>query len=736
MKNIFLLAACLLASLVANAQSKGLVLDKDQQPIPNVNVLLVEQNLLLHSNEEGEFFIDEHTPENSYIQFYKQGYATTVKQYKKQANITVVLDKLHVDLDEVGVVDSYHQLGNSKLISIEKKSLDNNFLEHNSLAESLTQINGVYLLGSGLGIQKVVVRGLSGMRVVTYLNGMKIENQQWANDHGMGFSSLGLHEVELIKGSAALQYGGEAVGGLLYFKDKPFVSGEKPKAFIASQFNSNSYLMSNQLGMKWNKNSFHFNLFAHHSISSDYRLPNKTYLYNSRFRNSGLKLSIAKRYNYWQHIFRYQYNGEQTGIPAHSHSNPDKVILADITLNNLHFSEDFKVTRPTQFVNNHLLIYESSYFKNAHKLSLHLAHFINQLEEYEKWTVPAFDMSLSNTQFKPNYRYQKDGLTLNIGSQLSHLNNFNNVEHRLIPDASTNMLGLYSILDYEKDIVGISAGVRYDYKQIDCEAAEFTKNFNNLSFSSGVYSSFRNHLLRLTYSTAFRAPHFAELFSNGVHHGSIRYEVGNPDLSLEKSHQFDLKYQFSSEHFGLVVNPFLQHINNFIGIEASDSLYNSAYRIYHYTNYDKVLLSGLEMNLHYHPHLLHNLHIEQSYSFLQNKKADEHLSLTPANKMKTKALLQFYHYQRLYKYSLRSISIGHTYAFQKTDVAVGEEVTDAYQLLELQLNFEVGKRFELVCSIDNLLNETYVPHISRLRKIAGGVPNPGRSISLRMKYEF
>ena len=56
------------------------------------------------------------------------------------------------------------------------------------------------MISSGNGIQKIVVRGLSGLRVVTYLNGMQINNQQWANDHGIGFSEIGLDEAELIKG--------------------------------------------------------------------------------------------------------------------------------------------------------------------------------------------------------------------------------------------------------------------------------------------------------------------------------------------------------------------------------------------------------------------------------------------------------------------------------------------------------------------------------------------------------
>ena len=120
------------------------------------------------------------------------------------------------------------------------------------MVEDITQLNGVDMISSGLGIQKIVIRGLSGMRIVTYLNGMKINNQQWANDHGIGFSDLGLNEVELIKGASALRYGGEAIGGLLYFKDSPFIYSKRIKGFVATEFNNSSYLSSSQFGIKWN----------------------------------------------------------------------------------------------------------------------------------------------------------------------------------------------------------------------------------------------------------------------------------------------------------------------------------------------------------------------------------------------------------------------------------------------------------------------------------------------------
>jgi len=35
-----------------------------------------------------------------------------------------------------------------------------------------------------------------------------------------------------------------------------------------------------------------------------------------------------------------------------------------------------------------------------------------------------------------------------------------------------------------------------------------------------------------------------------------------------------------------------------------------------------------------------------------------------------------------------------------------------------------------------LFNVEYSPHISRVRGVAGGVPNPGRYLDVNMKYEF
>ena len=393
----------------------------------------------------------------------------------------IVLKNLHVELDEVGIIETHNFLGNSKLTNIEKKSLKNNFLNNSSIIENIIQLGGVDMISSGLGIQKIVVRGLSGMRVVTYLNGMQINNQQWANDHGIGFTDLGIGEVELIKGSSALRYGSEAIGGLLYFKDNPFVYNKKPKAYFSTKFDNSSFLNRSQFGVKLNKKGIYLNFDAENTISSDYRMPNGTYFYNSRFKQNSLKLSLGYRLGKWNNIFRFQLHNEITGIPGHvCEGDPADENLNALISSDFDFETAFDVERPTQYINNKLFIYETNFLKENVKFDLFLGYYNNNLQEYEKVTVAAFDLDLENTLISPNIRYQHKDFTFNIGAQGLQTKNKNQITSRLVPDANSLNLGTYFIMDYEKKNFGINAGLRYDNKNL--ELVDETADFENIDY--------------------------------------------------------------------------------------------------------------------------------------------------------------------------------------------------------------------------------------------------------------
>ena len=345
-------------------------------------------------------------------------------------------------------------------------------------------------------------------------------------------------------------------------------------------------------------------------------------------------------------------------------------------------------------------------------------------------------MELSTINLRLNLNYNITSLDFNTGIQYNRQDNLNNISSRLIPDSFSDDFGLYTTIDFDKDNFGFNSGIRLDYKNIVCNDFNYNKLFNAFNSSFGVFYKINNHLSRLTYSASYRSPHLSELFSNGLHHGTNRFEVGNSNLDIEQSHQFDLKYQWNNDHFGFVLNPFLQLINDFIAINPSDSFYEDNYRIYNYVQYNKVRITGFELKLHYHPHILHNLHIEQSYSFIntQNIDNDSNLFFTPANKIKTKLNFDVSTYNL--PIGFKNLSIYHLYAFKQTNVVFYESESDGYAILNAELLFNPIKDLNIIIGVKNLFNKDYTPHLSRIKEVAGGVPEPGRSFNLSLKYDF
>ena len=63
-------------------------------------------------------------------------------------------------------------------------------------------------------------------------------------------------------------------------------------------------------------------------------------------------------------------------------------------------------------------------------------------------------------------------------------------------------------------------------------------------------------------------------------------------------------------------------------------------------------------------------------------------------------------------------------------------MTEGYNVINLKLGFKLSKKLNAMLGMDNLLNEEYSPHTSRIRNVAGGIPNPGRSFNINIKYDF
>ena len=710
------------------AQISGIVTDTQDQPISDVTILILSTSTAYKSTTDGSFLLNEDIPKSTNLYFSKEGYKSQTVNYSNDDSLMVKLSELHVNIDEVEISSINHKLSANQTLNIQSRKIAQLNESSFNLVESLSKITGVDQTTTGNGIQKVVVRGLSGMRVVTLMNGTRIENQQWGSDHGIGFTDLGLDKVELVKGPASIIFGADALGGAIYFSDESF--NNKPlQATLTSNFESSSMFYNNQLALKWSLRGLKNNTYLEYGSAGDYQLPDKTYLFNSRFSQMAFKTAFGYNSKRWVMNLRYQYNQNTMGIPAHTHGADPT--LDELTSTNRDVREP---TRPTQFNSLHLLNIESSLYFNENTLKLILANSNNRLEEFEAWTIPYIDVYLNSTQLSLVFTKPiSKKLKWSIGSQSSFQMNLNQPKaiSQLIPNTTTKDIGFYSLLEYtSENQLSSQLAVRGDNRTISLNDQTFSKQYNALSLSYGIAKQINAHHIRMSFSSAFRTPNFYELLADGFHHASRRYEIGDNGLKIEKGNQFDLSYEWTDNHLEFIINPFYHIISDYISLNPLDSVIENV-PVFVYEQYENVHFKGVEMNLHFHPHFAHQLHFDLGLSLLEGKNLDGgFLALMPANNIKT--TIRYLFDKTAKPLRLNTVFIEYAHYIQQKNVAINEETTDSYNLLDGGLSFSFNKQaiFDITLGVKNITNTTYVPHLSNLKSFM--IPKPGRSFFIKL----
>ncbi|MBQ1884368.1 MAG: TonB-dependent receptor plug domain-containing protein, partial [Bacteroidales bacterium] len=98
------------------------------------------------------------------------------------------------------------------------ETADRDYITRNmggSLSESLENLPGVSSINIGSGQGKPVIRGLSFNRVAVIEDNIKHQAQQWGSDHGLEIDQYALQNAQIIKGASSLEYGSDAIGGVI-----------------------------------------------------------------------------------------------------------------------------------------------------------------------------------------------------------------------------------------------------------------------------------------------------------------------------------------------------------------------------------------------------------------------------------------------------------------------------------------------------------------------------------------
>jgi len=726
-KNIFSIILLLLSlSGWAQYTLTGKVSDaKTGETLLGVNILIKGTQTGTVTDIDGNFQLKNIRKPDIELIVSFEGYETkTINIHFDQPkkHIQIKLKETPFELNEVIISTGLNKLQKDNVMKVSHRSVSAMQRKGTqTLMDGISQIPGVQSMSTGTGINKPVIRGLTGNRVLVYNQGVKLENYQFGAAHGMGIDESGISAVEVIKGPASLLYGSDALGGVLYLIPEKYAPAGKTLGDIYSKYFSNTQGYHLTAGYKSSKDKWRYLVRGAYGKNADYRIPGDQTVMNSAYSNQDFKMGMMYKQSKTESDLRYNYNKSRNGIPMKLTAETPAFYpvgkYQDIATHNLSLKNKIKFSHSS--------------------LQLHTG-YSNVNRSLVKQDKRLIDMRLQTISTDAKYYFSLGKKMENIiGSQVEFQTNRNAGLRKLLPDAGVFNAGLFTNMNYAWNNNVLQAGIRYDYRHIQTEEINedrpaITKNLSSFSGALGMKTEvIENMNLRLNIASGFRAPNLAELTSNGEHESRI--EVGNPALKNEQNIQTDINWDFHSTHIEFFVNGFYNHIDNYIYLAPLNQMQNDL-PVYAYRQSDAYLYGG-EAGLHFHPHPWDWLHINSSFETVTGKKqTGEYLPLIPADRWNNEIRLTNKHHHKALQRYYWTFQVNKTIAAR---VNSGEETYPAYTLYNMSMGSEWKFRkikMQLNFSVHNLTDKTYISNLSVLRE--RHIPNQGRNFIVGLKFKY
>ena len=181
-------------------------------PVASAQITNLDANIRTSTDQQGNFALTGLCSTELNLRLTSPNYLSEEKQLDGQEtrNVLLSLNPLIPDTIEHLVVQG------RKTQSVDTRSiasLDESAIRRESgknLADTLAALPGVSVLRSG-NIAKPIVRGQHSARLLMLYDGVRHEGQDWGMNHGVEIDPFSAGSMEVVKGSAGVRYGPDAV---------------------------------------------------------------------------------------------------------------------------------------------------------------------------------------------------------------------------------------------------------------------------------------------------------------------------------------------------------------------------------------------------------------------------------------------------------------------------------------------------------------------------------------------
>jgi len=778
---------------IPNTGLSGKISDKKTgEPMPGVSINFPDLRTGTFSGSDGIYKINELPQSKVLIRVSMIGY----KLISEEIDLSVVSVK-NFEMEESAVeINEIIVTGLSKASELLKiptpvitvspaqliQSSATNIIDALSINPGISQIT------TGSGISKPVIRGLGFNRVLVVKNGIRQEEQQWGDEHGVEIDEYSVNSVEILKGPASLSFGSDAMAGVINLISAPALPEGEISGSLLSNYQTNNGLFGITGNIAGNKKGFIWDIRYSNKLARAYQNKYDGYVFNSGFKENGLSgmLGLNKSWGY-SYLYFSTYSltpgiveGDRdsvTGMFVKSVAENDTTEGTEVVNNEELTSYDLNT--PFQKTYHYEVTLNNNFILGNASLSTVLGWQQNQRQEFgDVFEQNQYGLYFLLNSYNLEARYnlpEVNKYNFSFGTNVMYQTSKNKGTEYLIPDYNLSDIGLFGIINKSFSKLNISGGLRFDLRSmqgkdlytdsagviagpVDANSiplfSDFNNNYSGISGSIGaVYQFNENFYSKINLQKGFRGPNIAELSSNGVHEGTFNYIIGVPDLKSENSLQLDYTFGINTLNAAAEADLFYNVIDNYIYLEKLQSIsgrdsITDGYSTYKYASGNAHLFGG-EFTLDIHPDPFDWLHFENTFSYVQSVQTNQpdstkYLPQTPPARITTVLRADINNFTCNFQNSYFQIGMENYFAQNKFFAAFGTETaTPGYTLFNMSFGTDVfinnNNLFSVLMSLNNLTDIAYQSHLSRLKygdvnEVTGrkGVYNMGRNFNFKL----
>jgi outer membrane receptor protein involved in Fe transport len=651
------------------------------EPLESASVLVVGTRLGTRTGSNGDYRLNNVPGDSCQIVASLVGYLSRhirVALTGRQTVIDIELEKGVSELDQVVVT------GVSKATLIRENPLAMEAVTSKDI-EQTTSDNvidaiaahapGFSVVKTGPNVSKPFIDGLGYNRVLTLYDGLRVETQQWGDEHGVPEDDYIIERAEIIKGPASLMYGSDAIAGVLsLFPAIPHTEDGLLHLRFLSEYQTNNGLIGNNLVLSRGAHHWSWALRGSKRVARGYTdlVDGRVYLTGFKMWNASGFLGYHTDKGY-SHLNFTAYSNHQ-GIPDGSRDSltrrftyqvyesqgenilqpqvddiKDRPIVPKSVLNS------YALSPLSQRIEDYRLYTDHDYRIATGEIKISMGGEENHRREFDHPTSPGLPgefIILKTLDYGLRYNAPSLGsLEPSIGVNGMYQTNKNDrtATDYPIPDYKLFDVGTYVYGKWKHGKWTVAGGLRYDHRTEKGDAmhskadsvtgfyhqvsgsdtagslqpfSPFVLHFQGVTGSIGTTFQLSDHIrVKVNVARGYRSPNITEIASNGLDPGAHIYYEGNLDFKPEFSLQEDLGVSGEYPDASFAASIFNNYIQHYIyedqAVDASGNpvVIIPGNKTFQFQQTNAQLYGG-DVQLRIHPASWKKVHVDNAFSLV------------------------------------------------------------------------------------------------------------------------